>query len=355
MIRVAAVTSGRRVPSSRFRVRQHIAPLGELGFDVHEHFPAIDKYAPLPAWPADRNVRWAPHFMPWQTMKLAARVPALIEAARSAITWLEREMLPARYTFERFLREPIAFDVDDAIWLASPAAAKAAQTIARRSDVVLAGNSFIADWFSTFADDVRIVPTAVDTERFRPAGDRNDDNFTVGWTGSASTLRYLEAVEEPLRALFRDHPCARLLVIADRAPAFVTLDPERVQFVPWSESVETEALGKMNVGIMPLADDEWSRGKCSFKMLQYMSAGVPVVVTPVGMNKEVLARGEVGFSASRDAEWQEALRTLAADRGLAARMGAEGRRVVETRYSVDVVCRQIAAAFTDLAGATGSS
>lgn len=350
MIRVAAITSGRNVPSSRFRVREHIPSLARLGFDVREHYPAIDKYAGLPVWPANRSVRWAPHFLPWQGLKLATRAPALIESWRSEITWIEREMLPGRYTLERLLRGRVALDIDDAIWLASPAAAHAARAIAGRADLVLAGNTFLAEWFSEFASEVRIVPTAVDSDRFRPAPQRADDALVIGWTGSSSTLPYLEAIEDPLRAVLRDLPRARLRVVANRPPSFRGMPKDRVEFIPWSESVEAEAVAGMDVGMMPLPDDDWSRGKCSLKMLQYMSAAVPVVVSPVGMNVEVLGRGEVGMAAATNQEWQDALRVLAGDREARRQLGAEGRRVVEESYSVEVVSKLIAAGFRDLLG-----
>ena len=168
MIRVAALTSGKVVPSSRFRVRQHVEPLRALGFAVREYTPVIDKYAPLPAWPTGLSPRFAPQLYPWQASKLIARLPGLVGSWRSDVTWLERELLPGRLTLEPLLRTPVVFDVDDAIWLSSPVAPAVARAVAERSAMVVAGNDYLADWFSNFTSKVRVVPTAVDTDRFFP-------------------------------------------------------------------------------------------------------------------------------------------------------------------------------------------
>ena len=348
MIRVSAITSGRNLPSSRFRIRQHIEPLRSLGVDVREHIPRIEKFAPLPLWTDRLSVRWAPHFYLWQAMKAASRVPGVAGSWAADITWLQREMLPARYSLERFLRAPLVFDVDDAIWLASRKSPAAVSAIARRSAMVLAGNGFLADWLGRYASEVRIVPTAIDTERFHPGPEPAADRFIIGWTGSRSSLPYLEGLEEPLRQFMARHPRAELLIVADEAPAFAALPPDRVRFLPWSPDVEAAALRDLHVGLMPLPDTDWARGKCSFKMLQYMSSGVPVIVSPVGMNAEVLELGEVGFAASTHAEWIEALEALAADGSAPRRMGRQGRRVIDERFSVRVVAHQIADAFAGL-------
>jgi glycosyltransferase involved in cell wall biosynthesis len=346
MIRVAALTSGRTVPSSRFRVRQHVEPLRDHGVEVEEFVPRIEKYAPVPGRQR-LPLRLSPSFYGWQGLKMGTRVPGLLASWRSQVTWLERELLPGRRTLEPWLGEPLVFDVDDAIWLASPRAADATARIAREAAMVVAGNRYLADWLSRWSPSVTVIPTAIDIERFHPRDSPRDPrDLVIGWTGSAATLPYLEALEDPLRRLMRDSPAARLVVVADRPPALRTLPAERVRFIPWSPAVEASAVRQFDVGIMPLPDSEWSRGKCSFKMLQYMACGIPVVVSPVGMNAEVLRLGEVGVGVEDGASWDGALAALAADPVAARRMGEGGRRVVEQHFSRAVVAQRLAGVFS---------
>lgn len=349
MVEVAALTSGGKVPSSRFRIRQHIEPLRALGFQVREYIPRVSKYAPVPIWPERVSVRFAPHFYLWQGIKLASRFPGLVGSWRSRITWVERELLPGRLTVEPLLKDPVIFDVDDAIWLASPCARTAAASIAERATIVLAGNEYLANWFSAHARDVRVLPTAIDTDRFIPApAPPPTDRFVIGWTGSAASLPYLEAIETPLRMFLSCIPEAELLVVADRMPAFGNLPADRVRFIPWSEAVEARVLQEIQVGIMPLPDDEWTRGKCGFKMLQYMACAIPVVVSPVGMNAEILAMDQVGWGAYSDADWYELLSLVYQNPTQALQMGRAGRALVEEHFSRGVISRRIGEIFREV-------
>jgi len=256
--------------------------------------------------------------------------------------------LSGRATMERFLKHPVALDVDDAIWLSGPHAARGAMKIARQATVVMAGNRYLADWFSQFCPDVRVVPTAIDPQRFRPAAHpRVDGPFAVGWTGLSSSYQYLYDIEKPLDG-FLSVCNAQLVVIADKPPAFRTIPANRVRFIPWTPDVEAEALHQFDVGIMPLADNEWSRGKCSLKMLQYMAAGLPVVVSPVGLNQEILEMGTPGRAARGLDDWYSALVELQRDPDLRFRLGREGRRIVEKEFSVPVIAGKLAAVFRSI-------
>lgn len=352
MIRVAALTAGAAAPSARFRVRQHVPPLRESGIEVREHVPAIGRYAPLPAWPEGWRSVYAPHFAPWQVAKLAARVPGIAGSWRSDLTWLQRTFLPHTQSLEWLLKGPLVFDVDDAIWSTGAVARAAATSLGRRARTVIAGNAYIAEWFSDFCGDVRVIPTGVDTDRFLPSPPREAagraGRFTLGWTGTASNLVYLEAIEDELAAFFRRHADAELLVVADRPPRFRRLAAPRVRFLRWSPEVEADALASIDVGIMPLPDNRWTRGKCSYKMLQYMACAKPVVASPVGMNVELFARGSIGLPA-RAGEWAEALEHFR-DRERGAACGTTGRQVVEREFSRRVVSRALADVFLDLAG-----
>lgn len=352
MIRVAALTSGRFAASTRFRVRQHIEPLRAEGIAVREFVPAIPKHAPLPGWPSHISIKYAlPYFLLWQAAKVATRLPGLIGSARAQITWLERQLLPGYLTLERCLQQPMVFDVDDAIWQARPFGAASVAETARRAEVILAGNSYLADWFSQWSSQIRIIPTAVDSDRFQPVTTdqiRRKEKYVIGWTGMAVNLKYLEAIERPLNRFLNEHRNTELLVVADKPPVFREIDSERVRFQVWSEEVEVSTVQEMSVGLMPLPDNSWTRGKCSFKMLQYMACGIPVIASPVGMNAEVLARGELGICAKQESDWYDGLRLCYANPDLAVRYGSCGRAVLETHYSRRVVSRQIAAILKEL-------
>lgn len=351
MIRVAALTSGQNVPSTRFRIRQYIEPLHKAGIHVREYIPSIVKFAHFLGL---SQVESPGHYIRpvgalWETLKLLTRGPGVIGSWKAQVTWLGREMFPGCLTFEPLLKRPYVFDVDDAIWLRRPFGRSAVSKIAKNAAIVLAGNTYIADWFSSYARDVRIVPTALDTERFIPptlSNSHDNKRFVIGWTGLSANFKYIYKIESPLQRFLETHEDSELLVIADQPPSFHRIQPGRVRYIKWLPSLEV--LRQMDVGLMPLADNEWTRGKCSFKMLQYMATGIPVVVSPVGMNAEILSMGTVGFAAGNEADWYDALDYLYKERSLANKYGATGRLIVERHFSRTVVSGNIARIFKEL-------
>ncbi|MDX1932708.1 MAG: glycosyltransferase family 4 protein [Capsulimonadales bacterium] len=351
-LRVTALTSGRNMPSTRFRVRQHLPYLASQGVSVREYAPAIAKTAGIPLWPRTWSPKYVlPLYGLWQGMKLATRVPGLLASFRSGVVWLQREILPGYLTLEPLLARPIAFDIDDAIWMARPYGPRTVREIARRSAVVLAGNSYLADWLSDSARRVRILPTAIDTDRFHPVSGPKADGatFVVGWTGIAANYPYLYAIETGLRRFLDRCSVAELRIVAEEPPRFREIAPERVRFVRWTPENEASVLREMDVGLMPLPDTEWTRGKCSFKMLQYMATGLPVLASPVGLNADIHRMGEVGFAPTTDEEWTDALDTLFASEELRRRMGKVGRRITVERFGIPVIGARIADALREAA------
>ncbi len=338
MIRVVALTSGADVPSSRFRVRQYIRPLQERGILVSEKPLPFSKYA-------SSSRRSVAHLL--TAGKMIARLPGVAASWWADVTWLERELVPGRFTFEGFAGRPKLFDVDDALWLNGHSGFS--ERIASLCDGVIAGNEFLAEHYRRASRRVWVVPTAVDTDQWVPRSGAARPGWTIGWSGTAATLGYLAAIEEPLAEFLSQESSADLLVVCDRAPEFRRLAPGRWRFERWSAAREIELLQQMDVGLMPLPDSAWAKGKCALKMLLYMSVGIPVVVSPVGVNRDVLARGEVGLAAGSPAEWFSSLRRLFADRETAARMGSEGRRVVERFYSVRENADLLARIFREVA------
>lgn len=337
MLRVAALTAGRDVPAARFRVRQLVAPLRAAGIDVRERYPALGAYPPL-----QRALRPL-----WAAGSLLERLPQVVAGRRADVTLLQRELLSTFVTLESLTARPRVLDVDDAIWVHSRGAF--ARRLAGMVDMVIAGNAYIAEWFGRWNRNVAIVPTAVDTMVFRPAATATD-RPVIGWMGTWPGQAHLATRLPAIRAVLGRHPTARLRIVSERPPLPPLVGPQ-IEYLPWSAEGEVQQLQSMTVGLMPLPDDDFTRGKCSYKMLLSMACGLPVVVSPVGMNAEVLASGDVGFGPRSDDEWVDALDALLADPARAAAMGRAGRAVVERDFSVTTIAPRLAAHLRSIAGA----
>lgn len=349
-MRIAALTSGRTNPSARFRVRQHIPLLREAGMEVSEYCPAVLQGARLPGTLGRVRVRYLPPLVAGQIMlNLALRAPGIVGSYRADVTWLERNFVPGLDDAAVLLGKPLVLDIDDAIWLYNPLGKSQVARLARRADMVFAGNRFIADWCSQFCRNIRVVPTAVDASRFvpRPMGKEPDAPFVVGWTGTSGNFPYLKAIESALDPFLRRHPSAQVMVIADRAPRELSLPAGQLVFHPWTPDTEHLLLQEFDVGIMPLDDSDLSRGKCSYKLLQYMAAGLPVIASPYGMNAEVLMCADIGYAATTASDWLEALETCKASPARIRAQGATGRRVLLEKYSLPVVSSLLRSGFED--------
>lgn len=350
MISVAALTTGANIPSSRFRIRQYISPLKSLGIEVREYCPFYDETQYFRCLSKIRRRYLPPVALAQFLLKGAARVPGLIESHKSQITWIERNILPGFEFPVHLTKKPRVLDVDDAIWMSSFLSGSSAKYLAQNVDVVIAGNSYIAEWYSNFCREVHIVPTAIDCHRFTPKNfsrEGEDKPFIIGWTGTVGNFKYLKQIEQPLKKFFLDHEDAYLLVVADQFPKLLDLK-NRVKFVKWDPEIEASILHTFDVGIMPLTDDNWTRGKCSFKMLQYMASGLPVIASPVGMNVDVLQNNKCGFFANKDMDWLDALKIYYKDKDLRIHHGYVGVDIVRSLYGLEVVTKKIASIFNSL-------
>ncbi len=330
MIKVTALTGSKHDPSSRFRIRQFIKPLQALGVEVNEHWPPISRYKIEP--------------LPW--LVTAMRIPGLVASRFSDITWLGRELISGRSSFEHLAGKKRVFDVDDAIWL--PYGSDFSAEIAEQCEGVIAGNRFLAQHYESLGARVWLVPTSVDTDLWRPADKEVRNRWTIGWTGTWANLKFLYAIEEPLADFLAQHQDSRLLVVCDQRPVFKKLSDRNFHFARWSSENEVRLVQQMDIGLMPLEDSQWARGKCGFKMLSYMAAGLPVIVSPVGVNQEILAQNELGFAATSADDWYQALERVYEDRELGARMGSAGRNVVEEHYSVKTNVLKLAKIFQEV-------
>ena len=256
---------------------------------------------------------------------------------------LQRKLLsrPEVVLLRRAVRR-LWFDLDDAVWLRdsysprgfnSRRRLKRFRATVRAAEPVIAGNAYLAHHANAAgARATWVVPTCVDVGRY-PVARHDRPGAELVWVGSSSTLRGLEAVAPVLNAIGRQVPGVRLRLVCDRFLSFESLP---VVDTPWSEATEAADIAGADIGVSWVPDDPWSRGKCGLKVLQYMAAGLPVVTNPVGVHPDMVRHGDTGFLVSRDSDWVEAVRTLAADPGLRRQMGAAGRKLVEERYSVDV-------------------
>jgi glycosyltransferase involved in cell wall biosynthesis len=279
----------------------------------------------------------------------ARRFGALMRRNRMKydLIWLEKEALPWLPTFMEIARLqgiPYVADYDDA-WFhryeshwASPLLGHKIDAVMRVAHTVVAGNDYLARRArQAGARAVEIVPTAIDLDRYRdlPAASANE-TLTIGWIGIPLNAHYLAMIAPALRAA-----ATPLSLQVVGAPVPPELSGIRAESFPWTEETEVARIAAFDVGIMPLTDTPFERGKCAYKLLQVMAAGKPVIASPVGANRQVVQHGVNGFLAETPDEWVEAIRTLA-DPDLRRRMGAAARRTVEDQYSTAIVAPRLA-------------
>lgn len=324
--------SGRNGASSRYRVYQFLPSFEAAGLDVRV----------IP--PAQR---------PRGIMRLLSGMREeadLLKAAAAAdVVFIQKRLFGAGF-IRRLgrLGKRIVFDFDDSIFT-SPAGDWSALTRARvrgrfravlgAADLVIAGNSFLAGYAAeNGAKSVEVLPTAVDVSRYS-VKEHKAGPVTFGWIGSSVNHRYIDTLADVLPSLAREFGGLRLLVVSDRD---YFMDGVEVENRRWSEAREAADILDMDIGLMPLADDGWTRGKCALKALQYMASGVPPVCSAVGANKEVIDHGVDGFLASGSLDWMDALHELIRQPERRAEVGLAARRKVEERYSLDVYAARLA-------------
>jgi len=232
------------------------------------------------------------------------------------------------------------YDFDDAIWIPNTsrenkvaALLKAnwkVKYICKWATTVVAGNDYLCSFAKKYNPNVACIPTCVDVEKgHNRLKEHKHDSIVIGWTGSHSTLGFLETLLPTLWDLHKEFSFT-LLVIADKKPNY---NFPSMMFIPWKEETEIDDLLNMDIGIMPLASDAWSEGKCGFKLIQYMSLGIPAVASPIGVNSKIIDDGINGYIAHDEHEWKKYLLTLMKDTALRATMGLAGRAKIVNEYS----------------------
>ena len=346
-MRLLALTRyGRLGASSRLRTFQYREPLARLGVEL-DIVPLFgDDYVSAIYGRRGRALL--------VLKSLVRRLKTLVSSKGHDALWVEKEMLPWLPAFLELALVPsglaLIVDYDDAVFhrydmhrssIVRELLGRKLDQVMARADLVVAGNDYLAARArAAGAKRVEIVQTVVDLARYPLLEQPQSDELTIGWIGSPNTAGYLDAVKPVLDELSRTVPL-RAIAIGARADQ---LAGSCFAPVPWSEESEVAELRRIDIGIMPLEDTPWERGKCGYKLIQYMALGLPVVASAVGVNKHIVRHGENGFLAANPGEWRDALARLGMDPALRRSFGAAGRADVEDRYALSVQAPRLAKA-----------
>jgi len=328
-------------PSQRFRFEQYINLL-----KINNIEPVFQSFIGLNTWKVL-------YFNGNLYLKIAGflsgffrRFSLLFKAFRYEYVFIHREASPVgppifEWLLAKVLRKRIIYDFDDAIWMAQTGKENFLTKVAKNpgkvnkiikwSYKISCGNTYLRNHALKFNKNVILNPTTIDTDRLHfKIKNQYTEQVVIGWTGTHSTMMYLAQAIPVLRKLYQSRKFT-LLVISNQKPEFEF--PEMV-FIKWNEQREQEDLLGMNIGIMPLTDNEWTRGKCGFKALQYMSLGIPAVVSNVGVNNQIVDHDLNGYVCNNETEWMESLNELIDNAQLRSEMGKNAREKIVNKYSV---------------------
>lgn len=331
-MRFLFVVSGQDSPSTRFRILQYIPLLEQSGHrcDVAYSFPQKYDHFRLIGWRLSQLLkRTVRHWHAW-----------LAQQRKYDTIVIEREVFnDDTIDMERRLRgatKRLVLDVDDGVFLLHP---QKFDELARMSDAAIAGNRWLAEYLITRCPNVELIPTCVLLADYpqRPASAQRSDKPNVGWIGNAPNVGLLSVAAPALRQVAASL-AYKLLVVAPSPDKLhdVDLRGVEVEFRKWTPETEVQDIRDMDLGLMPLpSGEEWMKYKCGLKLIQYLAVGIPGIASPIGVNEEILAGGEVGRAAQDDAGWESALRELISNAELRMQLGDEGRRRVAAEYSIE--------------------
>lgn len=326
-MKLVALTQGKNTPSSRFRIQQIISPLKRFDIDITEITAIPSSYPPEGF---GNRIKWAAKVVPNAFERYKA-------TKKYEICILQRELVSTIPTFEIFINKPIISDIDDSIWMRK--GGLVAAIIARKSSHIIVGNNYLANYFSKYKKPISIIPTAVDVERFKPRTHEINTCKILGWSGTWGGYIYFEKIQEAIMDCLQKNPDWKFRFVSDRPPRLSKITGNQIEYIPWSAENEAELISQMDIGLMPINDSQWDRGKCSYKMLLYMASGIPVIASDFGMNQEVISMGKVGMPAKTPEDWHAAIMTLMGNDGLRHQLGKNGRRLVQDNFSLEVVSK----------------
>ena len=330
-----------KAPSQRFRFEQYYELLNEKGIEYDIK-------------PFRSNEIWDILYLPGRFLKKAfgilgglfKRFLLLFKLKQYDYIFIHREATPIGPSFfeffaSRWLKKKIIYDFDDAIWIPNYSEANSffsflkgygnVHKICSYAYKISCGNEYLCDYAKQFNTNVVYNPTTIDTNNYHNrVKDQNGEDFVIGWTGSHSTIRYIGEIVPVIAKLEKKYTFT-FRVISDFKPEF---ELESLEYVKWKKESEINDLLGFNIGIMPLVNDKWANGKCGFKALQYMSLGIPALVSPVGVNSRIVDHGLNGFICDTPEEWETAIETLLKNRESLGEMSKQTRKKIIDHYSV---------------------
>ncbi|MBW1973710.1 MAG: glycosyltransferase family 4 protein [Deltaproteobacteria bacterium] len=354
-------TQEEKVPSARFRVLQLIPYLEKVGYKciVNHAKPNMYQTQIFPGYTILKGFNSITYCAKSiinllfrlsgliKLLRFLSRLLAIFKLKKADIIFIQRPLLSYKSSFlERLfkrLNPNIIFDFDDAIYYSpNPKERKkredALSKILSLSKSIIVGNNFLASRCNGFKN-IYVIPTGIDTKRFSPKNKKKKENIIIGWTGTSSNFKHLLIVQDLLKELLKKRSDLIFQVIADK-DFYFNDSTIPVNNIRWDEKVEVEKLKNFDIGIMPLYEDEWTKGKCGFKIIQYMAVSIPVVGSPVGVNKEIIEHGVNGFLAKKDEEWIKYLSYLIDNPEKRKVMGNMGRKKVEKEFSIKALIPQ---------------
>jgi len=352
MIRVLGLALyGDMAASHRYRLAQYRAVLAQQGIDLQVASLLGNSYL--------RRLYQGQRTSITDVARMYRQRLQDVRDANTFDVWMIHcELLPFVPAFieQRLITRPYIYDFDDAFYLKYRTGkyrflqgllGRKFETTMANAAAVTAGNASLAEYAQRFNPKVHRLPTVVDTARYQIAKRVKSGHakLTIGWIGSPSTAAYLAELVEPLNTLGREFPI-RFAVVGATMPC--ALEGVEVCEIPWSEDSEVEEIQSFDIGVMPLPDNEWARGKCAFKLIQYMACGIPVVASAVGANMDVV-HPDTGFLASSTSQWIDGLRKLLASQTLREQQGLRGRQLIEAEYSLHSAAPQLASVVRSIA------
>lgn len=329
-----------RSPGQRFRFEQYLGYLEAHGFEI--------TFSNFISEQDDKIFYGAGHLLGKARIVLKniwMRCQNVLQANRYDLILVYREAFVFGSAFFEYLlsrsRAKLIFDFDDSIWLLDVSTGNRAfaflknpnkvKKIIQYADLVTVGNSYLAAYALQFNSNVKIIPTTIDTSYHYKSSTILKDKICIGWTGTDTTIKHFEQLLPVLEKLQVKFPTIYFKLISDREVYYPSI---HLRSTKWSKEDEIEQLTEIDIGIMPLPDDLWAKGKCGFKGLQYMSLNIPTVMSPVGVNIDIIEDGVNGFLAAADDEWMTKLSWLIDDEKLRRKLGEAGRNTIEEKYSV---------------------
>lgn len=326
--------------SNRYRIEQYLPYLKEAGINYSLH-PFWSSSAFKLLYKSGHRFSKSYYFI----LGTIFRLFDLVRLFQYDVIFIHREAYPiGRAFFETVLaklRKPFIFDFDDAIFLPSTSPPNnfierykkpdKVANIIKMSIHVIAGNRYLADFALPYNRSISIIPTPIDTDKYYPDEKRNSDGILIGWIGSVTTSSFLNTMRNVFIRLSKRFPSIKFMIVGSE---FSINGLSNIISKPWSLKEEIKDLMTFDIGIMPMPDNEWTRGKCGFKAILYMNMGIPCICSPVGVNKEIITDGVNGFLADTEDEWINKLSLLIENPELRKRIGCAGRKIVEQKYSV---------------------